>query len=91
MLVVCNFTPVPYEKFRIGVPFEGKYKEIFNSDAVAYGGTGVGNPRVKNSTKTKWDGRANSIECQLSSLSIHIFQCTKGKGKASTTRKTTGK
>ena len=91
LLVVCNFTPVPYEKFRIGVPFEGKYKEIFNSDAVAYGGTGVGNPRVKNSTKTKWDGRANSIECQLAPLSIQIFQCTKGKGKASTTRKTTGK
>ena len=40
LLVVCNFTPVSYEAFRIGVPFAGKYKEIFNSDHEKFGGAG---------------------------------------------------
>lgn len=77
LLVVCNFTPVAHEKFRIGVPFAGKYKEIFNSDAVEYGGSGFVNPRVKASTRKRWDGRVNSIECRLAPLSIQIFNCTK--------------
>ncbi|MFW5669368.1 MAG: 1,4-alpha-glucan branching protein GlgB, partial [Acetivibrio ethanolgignens] len=45
MLVVCNFTPVVREKFGVGVPFAGKYKEIFNSDDVKFGGDGNTNPR----------------------------------------------
>lgn len=77
LLVVCNFTPVEHENFRIGVPFAGKYKEIFNSNATEYGGTGVVNPRVKQSKRQRWDGRANSIECRLAPLSIQIFSCTK--------------
>lgn len=85
LLVVCNFTPVAHEKFRIGVPFAGKYKEIFNSDAKPYGGTGFVNPRVKQSKRERWDGKANSIECRLAPLSIQIFHAakepSKGKGK----------
>ncbi len=77
LLVVCNFTPVEYENFRLGVPFAGKYKEIFNSNAAQYGGTGFGNPRVKQSKRVRWDGRPNSIECRLAPLSIQIFSCTK--------------
>lgn len=77
LLVVCNFTPVAHEKFKIGVPFAGKYKEIFNSDAAEYGGTGFVNARVKNSAKRRWDGRPNSIECRLAPLSIQIFNCKK--------------
>lgn len=77
LLVVCNFTPVDHEKFRIGVPFAGKYKEIFNSDAAEFGGTGAINPRVKQSKRVRWDGRVNSIECRLAPLAIQIFSCTK--------------
>lgn len=77
LLVVCNFTPVAHEKFRIGVPFAGKYKEIFNSDAKEYGGSNFVNPRVKTSTRNRWDGRVNSIECRLAPLSVQIFNATK--------------
>ena len=81
LLVVCNFTPVAHEKFLIGVPFAGKYKEIFNSDAVEYGGTGFVNPRVKTSKKVRHDGRPNSIECKLAPLSVQIFDCKKVTAK----------
>lgn len=83
LLVLCNFTPVAYEKFRVGVPYAGKYKEIFNSDAAQFGGTDFVNPRLKQSKKIKWDGRVNSIECKLAPLSIQIFNCTKTPAKRS--------
>ena len=47
LLFVCNFVPVAHEKFQLGVPFAGKYKEILNSDDVRFGGSGMVNPRVK--------------------------------------------
>ena len=43
MVVVCNFTPVVRENYRIGVPTGGFYREIFNTDAEIYGGSNVGN------------------------------------------------
>ena len=49
LLIVCNFSPLTYENHKIGVPYPGKYKEIFNSDSKEFGGIGVGNPRLKQS------------------------------------------
>ena len=43
MLVVCNFTPVPRTNYVLGVPRAGYWREIANSDAQTYGGSGVGN------------------------------------------------
>jgi 1,4-alpha-glucan branching enzyme len=43
VLVVCNFTPVIRENYRIGVPNGGNWREVLNSDAELYGGGGVGN------------------------------------------------
>ena len=43
MLVVLNFTPVPRPGYRIGVPYAGRWRELLNSDATAYGGSGYGN------------------------------------------------
>ncbi len=41
--VVCNFTPVPRENYRIGLPKAGIWHEILNTDAAIYGGSGIGN------------------------------------------------
>ena len=41
--VVCNFTPVPRSAYRLGLPGAGRWREVFNSDAAAYGGSGMGN------------------------------------------------
>jgi 1,4-alpha-glucan branching enzyme len=43
VVVVLNFTPVPREGYRVGVPRAGRYREIFNSDSRYYGGSNVGN------------------------------------------------
>lgn len=76
LLVVCNFAPVVHEKFQMGVPFHGKYKEIFNSDDENFGGWGVTNPRVKTSKKEEWDERAESIVIKVAPLGVQIFSCT---------------
>ena len=79
LVVVCNFSALPYEKYQMGVPYPGKYKEIFNSDAKIYGGTGTGNPRVKVSKKEEWDERKNSIVINVAPLAVQIFSYTKNE------------
>lgn len=81
ILVVCNFTPVVYENFQIGVPFKGKYKEILNSDREEFGGSGNINPRVKQSKPEEWDEREQSIRITIPPLGIAIFQCTPAEEK----------
>ncbi|MBQ8281525.1 MAG: 1,4-alpha-glucan branching protein GlgB [Lachnospiraceae bacterium] len=75
LYVICNFTPNKYEKLAVGVPFMGKYKEILNSDDVKFGGSGMVNPRLKQSKEIKVDGRPNSIEIAVPPLGIAIFTC----------------
>ena len=75
-LILCNFSNVAYEQYKIGVPFAGKYKEIFNTDAVKFGGSGYVNPRVKQSKADECDGRAHSIRVKVAPLSMSIFSCT---------------
>lgn len=76
LLVVCNFTPVVREDHPIGVPFKGKYKEIFNSDAEKFGGQGHLNTRMKQSKAEECDGWDNSIKITIPPLGISIFKCT---------------
>ena len=79
LLVVCNFSPLVYEKHKIGVPFEGRYKEIFNSDSEEFGGSDVRNKRAKLSKKSECDGRENSIEITVPPMGIAVFACTPEK------------
>lgn len=76
LLVICNFTPVLYENFKVGVPFEGSYKEIFNSDSERYGGTGCLNKKVLRTKEVSWDGRENSITIDVPPFGICIFNST---------------
>ena len=87
LLFVCNFAPVEHEKFRIGVPFAGKYKEILNSDAKQFGGSGMVNPRVKMSKKEEWDTRKNSIAINLAPMSTAVFSCTPYEEEPATEKK----
>ena len=42
-MAVANFTPVPREGYRLGLPRAGRWREILNTDAAAYGGSNAGN------------------------------------------------
>ncbi len=81
LLAVCNFTPVLYENFRVGVPYPGSFKEIFNSDSTFFGGTGATNSRSILSKDVGWDGREHSICIDVPPLGISVFQCSPGKGE----------
>ena len=75
LLFLCNFDTVPHERYPVGVPFEGKYKEVLNSDDKAFGGQGRVNPRVKASKKKEADERPDSIEITVAPLSVMVFTC----------------
>ena len=91
LLFVCNFVPVAHEKFRLGVPFAGKYKEILNSDAKQFGGSGMVNPRVKMSKKEDWDTRKDSIAINLAPMSVAVFSCTPSEEETAAKKKTAEK
>lgn len=75
LLVVCNFTPVLYENFKVGVPCAGIYREVLNSDDELYGGSGCVNSCHVLSKEVSWDGRANSITIDVPPLGICVFSC----------------
>lgn len=83
LLVVCNFSDVTYEDYQVGVPYAGKYKEVFNSDAKNFGGEGVTNPRVKMAKKEECDERKYSIRIKVPALGVSIFSYTKEVAKQS--------
>ncbi len=73
LIVACNFTPILRENYRIGNPKKGKLKEILNSDATKYGGSGNENPNIKSSTK-EWHGYKKSVEITIPPLGIVILK-----------------
>ena len=74
VIVVCNFTQVVHQNYRIGVPKKGKLTEIFNSDATIYGGSGVKNPNKLTVEAMPYDGRDYSIELLLPPLSVTVYK-----------------
>ncbi len=80
LLVVGNFTPVPRYNYRIGVPVRGYWRELLNSDAHDYGGSGHGNFGGVEATKESSHGRHYSISITLPPLSI-VFLKKKKAGK----------
>lgn len=74
IVVACNFTPTPRYNYRIGVPYPGIWKEIFNSDAKEYGGSGHGNLGKVNAKKKESHSRPFSISITLPPLSVVFFK-----------------
>ena len=69
-LIVCgfNFTPVPRQGYRVGLPKPGIYEEVLNTDAAIYGGSGVGNPRFVRAEQIEWQKRGWSVPVTLPPL-----------------------
>jgi 1,4-alpha-glucan branching enzyme len=74
ILFVCNFTPVVRENYRVGVPVKGSWKEILNSDAPLYGGSGQGNLGGLSTIPLPIHGRPFTLNMRLPPLGIVAFQ-----------------
>lgn len=72
-LIVCNMTPVPRYSYRIGVPLAGRWREVLNSDAREYGGSGLGNYGSADAPAIGWHGRPASLSLTLPPLSCLVF------------------
>jgi 1,4-alpha-glucan branching enzyme len=68
VLVVCNFTPITRVGYRVGVPEGGYWRELLNSDAEEYGGTGVGNLGGVDAEEEPAHGRPHSVKLTLPPL-----------------------
>lgn len=74
LLVLCNFTPVVYKKYKVEVNVPGKYKEIFNSDDSKFGGDGYINPRIRTAKGQESKDKFYSFFITLPPLGISIFK-----------------
>ena len=70
VLVVCNFTPVRRDGYRIGVPYGGGWREVANSDAHEYGGSGAGNGGWVESDPIGAHERPHSLPLTLPPMSV---------------------
>jgi 1,4-alpha-glucan branching enzyme len=68
VLIVCNFTPVPRLGYRVGVPADGYWRELLNSDASEYGGSGIGNLGGARADAEPVHGRPYSLRLTLPPL-----------------------
>jgi 1,4-alpha-glucan branching enzyme len=68
VLVVANFTPVPREDYKVGVPVGGGWEEFFNSDATEFGGSGFGNAGFVLAAAEPYEGRDHSLTLRVPPL-----------------------
>lgn len=78
IIVVLNFTPVPRENYRIGVPFSGAYVELLNSDAQRYDGSNMSNGEVISET-IPWMNQEHSVNLQLPPLAGVVLKLKETK------------
>ena len=74
LLFVCNFTPVVYNDYRIGVPYDTFYREVLNSDSGLYGGSNVGNLGGLAAEHAAYQQRPYSINMQVPPLAVVVLK-----------------
>ncbi|HVR16334.1 MAG TPA: 1,4-alpha-glucan branching protein GlgB [Candidatus Limnocylindrales bacterium] len=79
VLVICNFTPVPRLNYQVGVPRGGLWRELLNSDAKDYGGSGMGNMGEVEAAPVPAHGRHFSLLLTLPPLSTLFFVSEAGR------------
>jgi 1,4-alpha-glucan branching enzyme len=82
ILVAANFTPLPRHGYRIGVPRQGWWGEVLNSDAADYWGRGIGNFGGLEATAIPSHGQPFSLEVTLPPLSVVFFKSEAGSAAA---------
>jgi 1,4-alpha-glucan branching enzyme len=70
LLCVANLSPVPRNRYRIGLPDDGSWLEVLNTDSTYYGGAGVGNLGSVEAEEYGWHGQRYSAEVTLPPLGV---------------------
>jgi 1,4-alpha-glucan branching enzyme len=70
LVCVANLSPVPRERYRVGLPEGGSWTEVLNTDSLYYGGTGVGNLGAVEAEHQGWHGQAFSADVTLPPLGV---------------------
>jgi len=65
---VANFSAMPHEDYRLGLPLAGRWVEVINTDSEAYGGSGVGNLGMVTASDTSWHGQPSSATVRVPPL-----------------------
>jgi 1,4-alpha-glucan branching enzyme len=74
LLCLFNFSPIPRHGYRLGVPLEGRYEEIFNSDSQVYGGGNLGNLGGKRTQAVPMHNFPYSLELTAPPLAACFFK-----------------
>ena len=74
LVFVCNFTPAVYHDYIIGVPQKGSYREVLNTDALEFGGSGVINERIIKTIDEAYHGKANSIVLSIPPFGVSLLR-----------------
>jgi 1,4-alpha-glucan branching enzyme len=80
LIIACNFTPEPRYNYRVGAPRDGFWKEVLNSDARDYGGSGQGNMGGVEAAPIPHHGLPFSVNLTLPPLGV-VFLKRKGSGE----------
>ncbi|HVL59674.1 MAG TPA: 1,4-alpha-glucan branching protein GlgB [Burkholderiaceae bacterium] len=80
VLVLCNFTPLPRHNYTVGAPRGGRWRELLNSDAPIYGGSGVGNYGAIDSSPVPAHGRYHSLTLTLPPLAVIVLKSEEAHG-----------
>ena len=67
---VANFSPVPREQYRVGLPHGGRWREAINTDSELYGGSNIGNLGGVEAEPSPWQGQPYSAELTLPPLGV---------------------
>ncbi len=74
LIFVCNFTPVPRNGYRLGVPEAKFYREVLNTDVTRYGGSGVANEPGRQAIALSWHNQPCSLDLTLPPLSVVVLK-----------------
>jgi 1,4-alpha-glucan branching enzyme len=80
ILVVCNFTPEVRRDYRVGVPEDGMWREVCNTDSAHYGGSNVGNGGLIHADASGCRGQPYSLNLLLPPLATLILRPDRGEG-----------
>ncbi|MBV7274226.1 1,4-alpha-glucan branching protein GlgB [Clostridium sp. PL3] len=77
LIVMCNFTPVSYSNYKVGVPYLGEYEEIFNTDSKEYAGSGQLTKSIIQSKDEPWHNQLYNMKIDIPPMAAIIFKANK--------------